>query len=197
MIKTSIIYTVGLGLLILTCNCSTDKKPRTEFENQLFELEERGWKSHAISHFYDGIKYKAVQVPIQYYVLKNEGSKDIKKVDSICKSMKNERVLEVTFEQEDSDDLLKSKYTKRDYEASVKYMAFGMQDDFQVVTKSGDTIHCSGLTFERNFKVAPFKRVLLYFGGIPEGEDTVLLYKDQMFGNGLMKFDFGPKPIKP
>ncbi|MBQ0740898.1 hypothetical protein J9332_42155, partial [Aquimarina celericrescens] len=87
--------------------------------------------------------------------LKNEGVNNFEKVDSIYESLKNERVIEVEFQQEKEEDLLKSEYTNLDYESAVKYMSFSIEKDFKVVTQSGDTISCSGVTFERNFKVAP------------------------------------------
>ncbi len=185
-----------IGVLLLS-SCQKEKKqPQSKIEYKLFNLEQAGWKSKAVSHFFSEIEYKATLVPLQYYILKNEGNSDLEKVDSIYNSVKNERVLEIEFQHEKEDDLLKSEYTNRNYEESVKYMSFYIEKDFKVVTQSGDTINCSGVTFERNFKVAPFKRLLLHFGGIPEEENIQLLYNDQLFGNGLMKFKFTETPIK-
>ncbi|MDY8138493.1 hypothetical protein [Aquimarina sp. 2201CG5-10] len=187
---------MGWALLVLF-SCQKEKKDfESKVEEKIYNLEQAGWKSKSISHIYADISYKATEVPLQYYILKNEGDKDLEKVDSIYKTVKNERVIEVEFQQEQEEDLLKSKYTNLDYESSVKYMSFKIQRDFKVVTQSGDTINCSGLTFERNFKVAPFKRLLLHFGNIPEGENIQLIYDDQLFDNGLLKFKFTETPIK-
>ena len=185
-------------IFIFTCfSCSKEqKKPVSKIEERLFTLEAAGWKSKSISHIFSDISYKATEVPLQYYILKSEGNMDLNKVDSIYQSLKTERVVEIEFQQEKEDDLLKPKYTNRDYEASVKYMAFYIKRDFSMVTQKQDTIPCSGVTFERNFKVAPFKRLLLHFGNIPEGENTQLVYNDELFGNGLIKFSFKDKPIK-
>ncbi|WP_299311237.1 hypothetical protein [uncultured Aquimarina sp.] len=192
--KEYILFLMGILLLV---SCQKEKKtPKSESEYKLFNLEQAGWKSKSVSHLFSEIEYKATLVPLQYYILKNEGSKNLAKVDSIYESLKNERVLEVEFQQEKEDDILKSKYTNRDYESSVKYMSFYIEKDFKVVTQTGDTINCSGVTFERNFKVAPFKRLLLHFGNIPEDENVQLIYNDQLFGNGLMKFNFKETPIK-
>jgi len=187
---------IVVAILILAACQKTKRNPESKIEERIFNLEENGWKSKSISHFFSDIKYKATEVPLQYYILKNEGADDLEKVDSIYQSVKNERVIEIEFQQEKSDDLLKSKYTHLDYETSVKYMAFKIERDFKIVTTTNDTISCSGVTFERNFKVAPFKRLLLHFGNIPEAENIQLLYDDQLFGNGLMKFKFTDTPIK-
>ncbi|WP_299254027.1 hypothetical protein [uncultured Aquimarina sp.] len=192
--KEYILFLMGILLFV---SCQKEKKvPKSESEYKLFNLEQAGWKSKSVSHLFSQIEYKATLVPLQYYILKNEGSKNLAKIDSIYESLKNERILEVEFQQEKEDDLLKSKYTNRDYETSVKYMSFYIENDFKAVTQSGDTIDCSGVTFERNFKVAPFKRLLLHFGNIPEEENIQLIYNDQLFGNGLMKFNFKETPIK-
>lgn len=187
----------GFMAILLLVSCQKEKtKPKSKIEYKLFNLEQAGWKSKSVSHFFTGIEYKATLVPLQYYILKSEGNTDLAKVDSIYNSVKNERVLEVEFQHEKEDDLLKSEYTQRNYEESVKYMSFHIEKDFKAVTQSGDTVNCSGVTFERNFKVAPFKRLLLHFGNIPEEENIQLLYNDQLFGNGLMKFKFTETPIK-
>ena len=197
MKSTYLIRIVFISMLFLAFSCKKDKTNFTsDIEERMFNLEQIGWKSNQIIHQFPEIQYKATQVPLQYYILKNEGSNDLTKVDSIYQTVKNERVIEMEFQQEREDDLLKSKYTNRGYEESVKYMSFYIERDFKVVTQSGDTVRCAGVTFERNFKVAPFKRLLLHFGNIPEGEHIQLIYDDQLFGNGLIKFKFTETPIK-
>ncbi|UZO80678.1 hypothetical protein NBT05_17265 [Aquimarina sp. ERC-38] len=182
------------GLLFISCD-KEKSKPKTLTEEKFFNLEQVGWKSKAITNFRDDIAFKATMVPLQYYILKHEGSQNLEKVDSIYQSLKEERIIEVEFQQEREDDLLKNKYTSRDYETSVKYMSFSMQNDFKALVDNKDTIPCSGLTFERNFKVAPFKRVLLYFDNIPEGVPITLLYDDTLFSKGFMRFNFTDTPI--
>ncbi|WP_298320829.1 hypothetical protein [uncultured Aquimarina sp.] len=192
--KENIFFLIGILLFV---SCQKEKiTPVSDTEYKLFNLEQAGWKSKSVSHLFSEIEYKATLVPLQYYILKNEGSENLQKVDSIYESLKNERIIEVEFQQEKEDDLLKEIYTNRDYESSVKYMSFYIEKDFKVVTKKGDTVNCSGVTFERNFKVAPFKRLLLHFGNIPEQENIKLIYNDNLFGNGLMKFNFKETPIK-
>ncbi|SEK30351.1 hypothetical protein SAMN04487910_0203 [Aquimarina amphilecti] len=192
--KEFVFFLIGI-LLVISCQ-REQKRTKSESEYKLFNLEQAGWKSKSISHLFSDITYKSTLVPLQYYILKNQGVNNLEKVDSIYESLKNERIIEIEFQQENEDDLLKDIYTNRDYETSVKYMSFYIEKDFKVVTQKGDTINCSGVTFERNFKVAPFKRLLLHFGNIPEEENIKLIYQDNLFGNGLMKFNFKETPIK-
>ena len=189
---------VCVGFISLSIfSCTKEKKNKdSRIEYKLFNLEKSGWKSKSISHFLSGIEYKATLVPLQYYIIRNEGNNDLKKVDSIYESLKNERVIEVEFQHEEEEDLLKSEYTNRDYASAVKYMSFSIKKDFKVITQAGDTLSCLGVTFERNFKIAPFKKLLLHFGNISPTEDIKLIYNDNLFGNGLLKFRFTETPIK-
>jgi len=184
------IFIFLISILVLSCK----QGDTTSIDDKLFEYQEKGWKSNSITHFINHINYTATEVPLEYYLLKNE-AKD--KIDSIYKLHERERVLEVEFQHTTEKNLLLSDYTHRDYRESVEYMAFTIKKDFQVITTtSKDTILCSGVLFERNFKVAPFKRLLLYFDGIDPDDSIKLLYDDQLFGNGLLKFNFSERPIK-
>ncbi len=176
--------------------CSKNQTVETNEAYSFYNLRQFGWKSKSITHTISDIQYKATLVPIQYYIAKSVGIDSVQQIDSIYKSLKDERVIEVEFQHKNEDDLLKDQYTKRAYDDAVKYMSFQMQNDFEIVIQSGDTISCSGVTFERNFKVAPFKRILLHFGNVPEEENVSLVYKDELFDNGLMKFNFKETPIK-
>ena len=72
-------------------------------------------------------------------------------------------------------------------------MSFKIQDDFYVVTTKNDTIKCEGVLFERNFKVAPFTKVLLFFSGIAPEDKIQLVYQDKLFKKGTIKFNFRDK----
>ncbi|NQY30180.1 MAG: hypothetical protein HRT69_12010 [Flavobacteriaceae bacterium] len=187
-------------ILILLCFCLVSCKNETKDTEQVYDAYHRlaniGWKSKKINHYINTINYTATEVPIAYYILKNQGSSDLKKVDSIYNVHKRERVLEIEFHHDEEKDLLLSEFTNRNYTEAVKYMAFTIQKDFTVVTSSQDTISCAGVQFERNFKVAPFKRALLYFGNINPDDQIQLIYNDELFGNGIIKFKFKETPIK-
>lgn len=189
-----VFLSVFLCLLVIACKKTDSSNKEAQFK--LYNLANTGWKSKTLSHDVSSINYKATQVPLQYYILKNGPSQDPIKVDSIYKSHANERIIEFEFQHDSKDDLLKGEYTNKGYTESVKYMSFQLQNDFEVITDSGKRVVCSGVTFERNFKVAPFKRVLLHFANIPENENIQLLYEDKLFGNGLFKYNFKETPIK-
>lgn len=188
-----------LLFLIILCfffSCKKGAFPMVDDGYKLFNLEQAGWKSRSVYHNFSGIDYKATLVPLQYYILKNNENKEASTIDSIFSVYKDERIIEIEFQHENEDDLLKDTYTNLDYESAVKYMSFKIENDFIIVTESSDTITCSGVTFERNFKLAPFKRLLLHFGNVPEEENIQLVYNDKLFGNGLMKFKFNEIPIE-
>ncbi len=195
--NNSIVRTVlVMSFFVLLLSCKSDaENDKNKSSSKVYNLRGDSWRSKQITYFSEGINYTATEVPLQYYLLKNSGL-DAQGVDSLYQHHIKERIFELEFEHENKDDLLKETYTRRNYEASVKYMAFTITKDFSAVTMSQDTIPCSGTHFERNFKVAPFKRLLLYFEGIAPNENITLLYKDQLFGNGLVTFDFNETPLK-
>lgn len=179
--------------LLTSCNKSSKSSHISEYK--LFSLQQQGWKSKRITHFVNDINYTATEVPIQYYLLKNNQNNDAK-VDSLYQANMKERVIEIEFQHANEADLLLADFTNKSYEDAVKYMAFTIEKDFTVVTSSNDTITCSGVNFERNFKVAPFKRALLYFNNINPNDHIKLIYQDYLFGNGIIKFNLKDTPLK-
>jgi len=177
-------------------SCRKEVKNTEKVYDEYHRLANIGWKSKKINQYISGINYTATEVPIAYYILKDQREADLKKVDSIYKSHEKERVLEIEFHHDEEKDLLLNEFTNKTYEEAVKYMAFTIRKDFTVVTSSQDTISCAGVQFERNFKVAPFKRALLYFGNIKPEDQLQLIYNDELFGNGIIKFKFKETPIK-
>lgn len=176
--------------LLLCVGCKEVNSSDEDLESRYFRLEKMGWKSRKYVQKADDINFTAVEVPLEYYFLKNEGSGDIAKVDSLYRQNNTERVIEFTFEQQDEKDLLDKSYTGMEYEDSIKYLSFGLQNDFYVVTQKKDTIACSGVTYERNFKIAPYQRALLFFSGIPPEQKIQLVYKDYLYRKGILKFGF-------
>lgn len=186
-------FIVIVSILLFT-NCKPDSKSINK-DYKFYNLQQQGWKSKRVNKFVDDINYTATEVPLQYYILKNNQDNP-QIVDSLYTVNNKERVIEIEFEHSEQEDLLKQEFTSKSYEDAVKYMAFTIEQDFTVVTSSNDTIKCSGVNFERNFKVAPFKRVLLYFNNINPDDNIKLIYQDQLFGNGTMEFNFNETPIK-
>lgn len=192
-IRTCIVLTVVV-CFFLSCK---DKKDYdlTKTEYKWYNLQHQGWKSKRVNQFIADINYTATEVPLQYYLLKQLGDNHAK-IDSIYSANNKERIVEIEFRHVNEEDLLQEQHTKKNYQDGVKYMAFGITKDFKVVTSSNDTIKCSGVNFERNFKVAPFKRLLLHFNEINPDDTIQLIYQDELFGNGIIKFNFDNKPLK-
>jgi hypothetical protein len=194
-----IINCIGIILLMASCN---EKKENQNFDDseiryRYYQLQNVGWKSKMYSQVVDNINFTAVDVPIQYYLLKDQGNQNLKKVDSIYEANKTERVIEFSFQDKNEEDLLQEKYTKLDYQKSVEYMSFIIQKDFKVVANDKDTIQCSGVSFERNFKIAPSNKIMLYFSGINPNDRIQLIYQDNLFQKGPLKFSFKEKILIP
>lgn len=191
----TLIFFFGFLLFSLHFSCKKSTSINDRLEFKFYSLKNQGWKSKRVNQFINDINYTATEVPLEYYLLINN-SNDFIKADSLYQINSKERIIEMQFQHVDEVDLLLEDYTRKSYEDAVKYMAFYMEKDFRVVTSSNDTISCSGVNFERNFKVAPFKRILLYFNNINPNDQIKLIYQDYLFGNGIIKFDFNETPLK-
>ncbi len=190
------LYIVIVSIIVLACQGNpTAKISDQDIAHKLYTLQGEGWKSKRVSHLAGDIQYRATQVPVEYYLLKSlQDNQD--SITSLARDMANERIVEMEFEHFGKSDLLEQDFTGMDYDRSVSYMANTIQGDFMAVTQTGDTIPCSGVHFERHFKVSPFKRVILYFGGIPQQQPIQVIYNDRLFGNGIFKFSFDQQPFK-
>ena len=133
------------------------------------------------------IYYTATMMPVEYYLKKNLKNKD--SINFYKNKLKGERVVQFEFQHKDRKDLLDSEFTKTDYTTAVKYLAFKIKNDFYAITQKGDTLKCKGVLFERNFKLAPFKRVLVYFKDSEEINNLRIIYNDNLFENGIIKFN--------
>lgn len=185
------LFCIFCVLLCFSCKKETKEESRnSEIRDRYFNLEKIGWKSRAYTQKADDIDFTAIEVPIQYYLLKDLGNENLIPVDSLYEENKRERVIEFTFQQDEEKDLLTNDFTGMDYTDAVKYMSFGLEKDFYVVTSKKDTITCSGVTFERNYKIAPYQKVLLFFSGIDPKEKIQLVYTDFLFRKGILKFQF-------
>ncbi|MDI5887644.1 hypothetical protein [Flavobacterium yafengii] len=174
-------------------SCKKDRneiKDDSEIRDRYFNLEKIGWKSRQYIQKVDDIGFVATEVPIQYYLLKDKGKENLLVVDSLYEQNKRERIIEFTFQQDEEKDLLTKDFTGMDYTSAVKYMSFGLDRDFYVVTSKKDTISCSGVTFERSYKIAPYQKVLLFFSGIDPNDRIQLVYNDYLFRKGTLKFKF-------
>lgn len=185
------LFYILIILLCLSCKKETSRGLKEEeISDRYFNLEKIGWKSRAHTQNIEDIDFTAVEVPIQYYLLKDLGTKKLITIDSLYEKNKRERILEFTFQQNEEKDLLTKDFTGMDYTDAVKYMSFGLEKDFYLVTSKKDTIACSGVTFERNYKIASFQRVLLFFSGIDPNDKIQLVYNDYLFKKGTLKFKF-------
>lgn len=181
-------------LLLLIISCKNDKElDDSEIRDRYFQLEKVGWKSKTHTQKIDDIGFTATEVPVQYYLLKDLGNEDLFNVDSIYQENKKERIVEFIFEQEEEKDLLDEKFTGITYEEGLKYMSFSIAKDFYVVTSKKDTIPCAGVNYERSYKIAPYQKVLLFFSGIEPEDKIQLIYNDNLFKKGTVKFRFKDK----
>jgi hypothetical protein len=179
--------------IVFLASCKKDSQSSiddSEIRDRYFNLEKIGWKSRLYTQKVEDIGFTATEVPIQYYLLKDLGTENLAPVDSLYEANKRERIIEFTFQQEEEKELLSKDFTGMEYSDAVKYMSFGLDKDFYVVTSKNDTIACDGVSYERSYKIAPYQKVLLFFSGIDPNEKIQLVYTDFLFRKGTLKFKF-------
>jgi hypothetical protein len=183
---------VLLFFALLSCKkeTQTTNSDDSEIRDRYFNLEKTGWKSRMYTQKIEDIGFTATEVPVQYYLLKDQGTENLKTVDSLYEENKRERIIEFTFQQDEEKDLLTKDFTGMEYTDAVKYMSFGLEKDFYVVTSKNDTILCFGVTYERSYKIAPYQKVMLFFSGIDPNDKIQLVYTDYLFRKGTLKFKF-------
>ncbi|WNM19469.1 hypothetical protein [Flavobacterium capsici] len=182
------------GIILIFFSCKKDNNSLSQSDSAIryryFNLQNQGWKSKNHLQTVDNISFTATEVPIQYYLLKDLGNTDVIKVDSIYEENKRERVIEFVFEEKDQKDLLQEEFTHLNYKNAVEYMSFKIQNDFKIVTSAKDTINCTGAIFERSFKIAPYNKLLLFFSNVTPEDKVQLIYQDNLFKKGTLKFRF-------
>jgi hypothetical protein len=183
-------YFILLIFILFSCKKEDKATDDSEIRDRYFNLEKIGWKSRVYNQYVGDINFTATEVPIQYYLLKDKGNENLKLVDSLYEENKTERIIEFTFHQDEEKDLLDKRFTGLSFDDAVKYMSFGLDKDFYIVTSKNDTISCSGVTYERNYKIAPYQKVLLFFSGIDPNDKIQLIYNDVLFRKGMLKFKF-------
>lgn len=189
---------ISFTLLSLLFSCTSkekNKKDSSPISYNYYNLEQQGWKSKKYTQKVDNINFIATEVPVQYYLLKDQGNQDLKKIDSIYQENKTERIIEFSFTDEEQRELLQKKFTNIEDKEAIEYLSFKMQNDFYAVTDKKDTIRCSGLLYERNFKVTPFHKIILYFSNINPNDKIQLVYQDKLFNKGTLKFKFNEQII--
>jgi hypothetical protein len=187
---------INLLIIVLILSCKNETKAKEDISFKYYNLEQAEWKSKTKNQQVDDVNFKGTEVPIQYYILKEMGGANLNAVDSVYQKNKTERLIEFEFEDAEERDLLKEEFTGKNYTESVKYMSFQIQKDFYIVVDKKDTIQCEGVLFERNFKLSPKNKLLLFFSGVNPNGRLQLVYKDELFKKGIIKFSFTDRLLK-
>lgn len=177
--------------LLISCRGDNGKE---ELEYKYYKLEKEGWKSTSISEDLGDVKCKATQVPVAYYVIKNIGSSDLIKVDSISNSHKRERIIEIDLESEGNKDFVDVVSANFSESQLIEYFSFGIVNDFYLISKNKKH-KCKSVIYQSDGQKILKPKLLLFFSGVNPDEDCYLQYRDKLFNNGVLNFRF-QKPIE-
>jgi len=203
------IFAITIVLLIGSCKNEKHTDDRTKLESSKgindgvdnnnaynsdknfknFKFNNISYRANKKTQKIGNIYYTATELPLEYYIKKNLKITNLDSLRMLLDDMRNERVIEFEFQEESKKDLLDKEFTMLEYKKSVEYMAFKIKKDFFAITSKNDTISCSGVLFERNYKIAPYKKVLVFFKNIEDKERIKIVYSDVIFGNGIIKFN--------
>ncbi len=140
------------------------------------------------------VQYK----PAEYQVLKELGFiGSVASIDSACKDLRNMQAFTITLSREDGNDPLKAcAKSDQEYYSLVKYFSFDAAQDIILVVGE-DTIPCGFAHMERVNGISPDIKMLLSFPySLPKGGNIQLIYADQAFNLGRLKFMFDTDRIR-
>ena len=213
-IKTKIIL-VHVCLILFSCS-GINKKHTTDIsvnDTEIAELEDSKvsdivfpvdeylkWVQNPENGFRKNkemaeINFSVQFKPYEYIVCMEERTNEI--ADSLLKRKRTELEgvqyydLKISLTEKEGE-LLKYNLSSSDqYSKRVKYFAFEMQNDIQLV-EGNDTLPCVLYHFERTYDTSPSCTILLGFDMNLKSiskQKTLLVY-DRTFNKGLLKFTF-------
>lgn len=181
--------------LFFLFGCSKSGPVEPDFS--YYNLNKTSWKSK--NHIYrtDNLIFTVTEVPVMYYISHTYGEENFRQIDSAYQTVRDQRIIEFVIENKGHKDLFDSIYTNIDnYSDVVEYFSSTIKKDFYLLTSKKDTVLCNGVLFERTFKLSPHKKLLLYFENIDSEEEIELIYKDQLFNKGEIKYKLNNHLIK-
>jgi len=132
------------------------------------------------------IKYKVRKINNGDY-LNHVGFKG-NELELAKKDLDKEQVYYFEFEEIAKKNILKTYFEST--EVPIKYLSFEIMKDFYLLTESGDTLKALYANYENSSHIAPYERLLMSFPKVDDSENYKFLYKDNLFGTGLMEFSF-------
>jgi hypothetical protein len=161
-----------------------------EYSNNFIFLDQKQSKEKSfvvqtIERDKKDVVYRAKLVPNELYLM-NKGL-DPQEIEEALPTISDEMIIYFEFQEKHNQDILK-KYHDEDYEAAVSYLAFGIANDFFLVSDQGDTLKSAYANYERNFHVAPFEKVIVGFKGLTQKTITSCYTTISYLLKGIMNF---------
>ena len=175
----------------ITPDARLNSRAEFQFQNNTVVISEQTESGYClvqeIEETRNDIKFKAKRLDTEFY-LKQKGLEG-EQLKNALDELSGEQLFFIEFAESQQQDLMK-KYFTNSMDESVSYLSFNIYNDFKVVNSKGDTIDAIASTYERNFHVAPFERILLSLAGVAEDEALELIYTDNLFRKGEIHFSF-------
>lgn len=136
----------------------------------------------------DNIVYKISKIDTKSHLIR-QGVTDSVELEVATSDLQNEQLFYIEFRDNLKKDLLKQEFKDDYYSSAIEYLTDRLKSDFVMVFEN-DTIEPSFYSYERNFHVASFERILLGFSNVKTDGNMELIYQDRLFRKGTIKFKF-------
>jgi len=183
-----------MSMVLLSCNeevQESSKLPATLPLDQYVKYIGDTDNGFMTSTVLDNIRFSAMFLPTEYLIAQQQGEK---LTPEGLKNKSEELKAEQTFRfqvksEKPGVDLLKLKWngSEQDYFAKSSYLSFDMAQDFKLI-QGKDTLLCNACQFAKQYNVAPTLDFVLTFPSSQEAADKELIYRDQLFGLGTIRF---------
>lgn len=181
---------VGIILVVLIlCSCKRSSLSREEYV-KYFNSNDK----FSVTREFNGILYKLKVQPPEILAFKNAEDQIRNKQDFDKELAYYKDKLNFVFLIEDAsknDGKVKSTvFNKQLYATILEYANTELRNDLKLI-KNGDTLYCSAIHLESANSLQPVIRLSLGFTNLdPQNKDFTLVFNDNMFNNGPIKFSY-------
>ena len=187
-----IYYILFFGLLIVIIISCRKKLDKEEYAIFVTDPENGFRKTQTIGEFELSVLYE----PTDYIVSKEFDKNDESKIESRKKELSEFEHFQFRLKLIEGGNILKYKETFNHNESSrINHFSFETKNDFILVSDS-DTLTCKIAIYSRNYNLTPTIDLSLTFDKVNTDEDFRLIYHDQQFDLGKVKFLFKKEDLE-
>lgn len=169
-------------LILISASCQKELTP-DEYSKYISDPENGLRKNQTVGDFELSVMYE----PVDYLLGK---SNDTRPLDEQRKELSSYEHFQFRIKLREGGNILMYKETIQKNEVTrINHFSFEAKQDF-VIVSGADTNYCKLAHFSRNYNLTPTVDITLAFDKIEVENDWQLIYQDQQFDLGKVKFLF-------